>query len=93
MFSEIKPNEVEGWKCVYTTNTQVDATMVANYLHSLEIEAQILNKRDSAYNFTVGDMAQVFVYVPQDHQKAAEDAIEQLSDESEDSINDQIEGA
>jgi hypothetical protein len=77
MFSDSKPNHVDGWICVYQTGSDVDASMVQNYLESCEIEAQILSKRDSAYNLNVGDMAQIFVYVPADYENEARDVLQQ----------------
>jgi len=63
MFSEINAPEIPDWICVYKTSTELDANMVRNYLESNDIEVQILSKQDSAYGFTVGYMAVVFLYV------------------------------
>lgn len=90
MFSTPKPNEIEGWVCVYTTNTEYDAQLAKNYLGSREIESRILSKRDSAFDINVGDMALVYVYVPKNFADEAEKAMEEweeglseLSDEDE----------
>ena len=77
MFSNQKPNLVEGWICVYSTNTEVDAALISNYLSSCEIENQILSKRDSAYNLNVGDMSNVYVYVPQELEDATMNALKE----------------
>lgn len=76
MFSELKPSEISGWTCAYSTNTEIDASMVANYLEDCGIDTQILSKRDSAYKLTVGDMACVFVYVQEEKVKETEKALE-----------------
>lgn len=77
MFSDIHPNEVPGWVCVHTTSTELDANMVSSYLESNDIEVQIMSKQDSAIGLTVGELAVVFIYVPeQDLEKAAK-AIEE----------------
>lgn len=77
MYSDPKPNEISGWASVYSTNTEIDASMVANYFEDCGIDTQILSKRDSAYKLTVGDMASVFVYVRVDKLKEAETALEE----------------
>lgn len=66
-----QPNEIKGWTCVYQTGTDYDAELVKGYLESRDIQCTILNKRDHAYNLTVGDMAKVWIYVPDDMVNAA----------------------
>lgn len=72
---KIEPNSFSDWKLVYQTSTDVDAQMVKNYLLDKEIECQILSKRDSAYNLNVGEMALVYLYVPNNQFDAAQNAI------------------
>jgi leucyl aminopeptidase (aminopeptidase T) len=57
--------------------------MAKNYLTNLEIPANILSKRDSAYNLNVGDMALVYVYVPQEYAARANDLINEWRDPEE----------
>jgi hypothetical protein len=76
MFSELKPDQIENWVCVYETGTQYDAEMVQNYFNDQEIESQILSKRDSAYNLNVGQMAMVYLYVPADQAVKAQKALD-----------------
>ena len=60
---------MENWKCVFTTDQEYKAELVKGYLTNENIEAFILNKKDSAYNlFSV-----VEVYVqPEDENLAIE---------------------
>jgi hypothetical protein len=80
MFSDINAPKIPGWICVYTTSTELEANMVRNYLESNEIEVQILSKQDSAYALTVGYMAVVFLYVPEEISEKAEKAINEWKD-------------
>ncbi|TNE74409.1 hypothetical protein EP331_01945 [bacterium] len=77
MFSDPNPNQISGWSCVYSTGSDVDAAMVKNYLESCDLDVQILSKRDSAYSLNVGDMAQIFLYVPAENEKEAREVLEQ----------------
>lgn len=77
MFSTPKPDEVEGWVCVYKTNTEYDAQLAKSYLESREIDCRVLSKRDSAFDLNVGEMSLIYVYAPKDMAKEAENAIEE----------------
>ncbi len=66
-----KPSSVPGWTCVYETGAEYDAQLVKGYLDSRDIQCNILNKRDSAYNLNIGDMARIWLYVPDDQAIAA----------------------
>ena len=90
MFSTPKPDEVEGWVCVYKTNTDYDAQLAKSYLESREIDCRVLSKRDSAFELNVGEMSLIYVYVPKNLADDAKDAINEwqeglseLSDEEE----------
>ena len=76
MFSDIKPEDIEGWVCVYETGTEYDAEMVKSYFADQDIHCQILSKRDSAYNMNVGQMSMVCVYVPGELESKAEKALD-----------------
>lgn len=78
MFSD-KPSDIKGWTCVYETTTDYDAELVKGYLDSRDIQCNILNKRDSAYNLNVGDMAKIWLYVPDDQVIAANLALKDWS--------------
>lgn len=70
------PNEIKNWKCVLESNTELEAEMAKNYLSNLEIPSNILSKRDSAYSLNVGEMALVYLYVPDEYEKKARKALE-----------------
>ncbi len=77
MFSTPRPDEVEGWVCIYKTNTDYDAQLAKSYLESREIECRVLSKRDSAFDLTVGEMSLIYIYTPKDMAEEAEKAIEE----------------
>lgn len=70
-----QPSKVPGWTCVYETGAEYDAELVKGYLDSRDIQCTILNKRDSSYNLNVGDMAKIWLYVPDDQVLAAQLAL------------------
>jgi len=75
MFSKKKPDDVENWVCVYETGTEYDANLAKNYLESREVDARIISKRDSAFDLNIGDMALIYLYVTQEQEKEAREAI------------------
>lgn len=76
MFKELRPDDINGWVCVYETGTEYDAEMVKSYFADQNIHSQILSKRDSAYNLNVGQMSMVYVYVPGDLEEQALKALD-----------------
>ncbi len=64
-------SDIQGWTCVYQTGTDYDSELVKGFLESRDIQCNILNKRDRAYSLNVGDMAQIWLYVPDDQANAA----------------------
>jgi len=58
---------MDNWICVYTTNQLHQAEMMKNYLIEENIEAVVMNKKDSAY--TVFD--DVELYVPSEDENLA----------------------
>lgn len=76
MFKELRPDDINGWVCVYETGTEYDAEMVKSYFADQDIHSQILSKRDSAYNLNVGQMSMVYVYVPGELEKKALKALD-----------------
>lgn len=69
------PNEIKNWVCVLESNTELEAEMAKNYLANMEIPSNILSKRDSAYSLTVGEMALVYLYVPDEYADEAKEAL------------------
>lgn len=79
-----KPNEIENWVCVFEASTDLEVEMAKNYLSNLKIPSNILSKRDSAYSLTVGEMALVYLYVPNEYEKKARKALAKLEEENPD---------
>lgn len=76
MFKELRPDDINGWVCVYETGTEYDAEMVKSYFADQDIHSQILSKRDSAYNLNIGQMSMVYVYVPGELEEKAFKALD-----------------
>jgi hypothetical protein len=76
MFNDLKPDDINGWVCVYETGTEYDAEMVKSYFADQDIHSQILSKRDSAYNMNIGQMSMVYVYVPGELEEKALKALD-----------------
>lgn len=70
------PDHVENWECIYETGTPYEAEMVKNSLQNMEIPCQILSKRDSSFNVNSGDLAIIYVYVPNEFADQARKMIE-----------------
>jgi len=78
MFKDPKPNKIKNWVCVMERSTEYEIEFAKNYLSNLEIPSHILSKRDSAYSLNVGDMALVYLYVPQEYEKRARRALKEI---------------
>jgi hypothetical protein len=89
MFSDPKPNEIENWVCVLERSTKLEVELAKSYLSSLKIPSNILSKQDSSYSLSVGDMSFAYLYVPNEFEKEARKALEELDkandEEGEDS--------
>ncbi len=84
MFNEPKPNSIKNWVCILQGVTEYEIEMAKNFLSNLKIPSNILSKRDSAYNFNIGSMALVYLYVPKEYEKKAKRALaEWMDDENE----------
>lgn len=88
MYEGSKPNEIENWACVMERGTEYEIEIAQNYLADLDIPSNILSKRDSAISVNVGEMALVYLYVPQEFEEQAREALEEL-DLSEDVDNEE----
>ena len=60
---------MENWKCVYTTNQVYKAEAVKEFLAKEDIEAVVVNKKDSSY--TVFGEVELYVQ-PEDENLAIE---------------------
>lgn len=88
MFSDPKPNDIENWVCVLERSTKLEIELAKSYLSSLKIPSNILSKQDSSYSLSVGDMSFAYLYVPNEFEKQAREALEEL-DQANEEANDQ----
>lgn len=58
-------------------STELEVEMAKNYLSNLQIPSNILSKRDSAYSLNVGEMAIVYLYVPDEYEEEAREALKE----------------
>ncbi len=58
-------------------STDLEVEMAKNYLSNLQIPSNILSKRDSAYSLNVGEMAIVYLYVPDEYEEEARQALKE----------------
>lgn len=77
MFEGPDPNKIENWTCVMERSTELEVNMAKNYLSNLQIPSNILSKRDSAYSLNVGEMAIVYLYVPDEYEEQARKALKE----------------
>ncbi len=75
MYQGSKPNEIENWVCVMERGTEYEVEMAKNYLADQDIPSNILSKRDSSISVNVGEMALVYLYVPQEYEDEAKAAL------------------
>jgi Putative prokaryotic signal transducing protein len=59
------------WVPVFRTGTDYEAEIVRDRLSDAGVPAVIENKRDHAFNLTIGDMARIRVLVQSDYEKEA----------------------
>ncbi len=85
MFEESEANKSDlknlRWILVYTTNTELEGRMICGNLEGAEIPAQMLSQVDSTRNFTVGGLAKVKIFVPEDYEKDAKEIIKAIFNE------------
>ncbi|MBN2731173.1 MAG: hypothetical protein JXR26_01975 [Balneolaceae bacterium] len=75
MLQDPKPDDIENWVCVMERGTEYEIEMAKDYLSNLEIPSNILSKRDSSFNLNVSDMAHVYLYVPNEYEAEAREAL------------------
>lgn len=87
-FNGPRPSKIENWVCVLERGTEYEVEMVKNYLSNQKIPSNILSKRDSAYSLNIGEMSMVYLYVPDEFEKKARKAIEELYSDSDSDSDD-----
>ena len=65
---------MENWKCVYTTDQVYKANAVKELLAEENIEAVVMNRKDSAYTV----FGNVELYVPPEDENLAAELIKKL---------------
>lgn len=80
LFQDSKPNDIDNWVCVLESTFDYEVELARNYLSNLKIPSNILSKRDTAYSLVVGDMAQIYLYVPTEFEKKAREVLEALDE-------------
>lgn len=82
MFSGSGPNasDIENWVCVKEGSVEYEVEMAKNYLSNLQIPSNILSKRDSAYSLNVGEMSLIYLYVPNEYEEEAREALQEWDD-------------
>ena len=75
MSNSPRPN-IEGWVSAFETSTDFEADLVRDRLDEEGVSAVVLTQRDHAFNLNVGDLAQVHVMVPPEHEAKAREIIE-----------------
>ncbi|MEQ9266496.1 MAG: hypothetical protein RLN81_14805 [Balneolaceae bacterium] len=83
LFQDSKPNDIENWVCVLESTFDYEIELARNYLSNLKIPSNILSKRDTAYSLVVGDMAQIYLYVPNEFEKRARKVLEALNESND----------
>lgn len=83
LFQDSKPNDIENWVCVLESTFDYEIELARNYLSNLKIPSNILSKRDTAYSLVVGDMAQIYLYVPNEFEKKARKVLEALNESND----------
>lgn len=75
MFSSPKPNAIKDWTCILQSTQEFEVNLAHNFLKDHTIPSQILSKRDTAYSLVVGEMALMYLYVPNEYAEQATDLL------------------
>ena len=83
MFNLPKPNTIKDWTCILESSHEYEINLAQSYLTDHEIPAQILSKRDSAYSLVVGEMAMIYLYVPDSFVERATELMDDITEDDE----------
>ena len=89
MFKGSDPNDIENWVCVLERGTEYEVEIAKNYLNDHNIPSNILSKRDSSFSVNYGEMGMVYLYVPNEYEEQARQALDEF--EIPDDIDDEEE--
>ena len=72
------------WKLIYTCSTELEAHHIKNNLEGAEIPCQILSQVDSTRMFTLGELAIVKLFVPEENYNDAKEILKDIQSNSGD---------
>jgi hypothetical protein len=75
LLNDPKPDNIRDWVCVFETAVEFEAELVRSFLADAEIPVQILSKKDTTYTTNIGHLSLIYVYVPQQHEQEAREAM------------------
>ncbi len=78
MFINPKPNAIQDWTCILESTQEFEVNLAHNFLKDQDVPSQILSKRDTAYSLVVGEMALMYLYVPNEYAEQAIDLLESI---------------
>tara|TARA_B100000963_G_scaffold21173_1_gene15980 strand:- start:854 stop:1195 length:342 start_codon:yes stop_codon:yes gene_type:complete len=76
MFTDPKPNVIQDWTCILESTQEFEVNLAHNFLRDQDVPSQILSKRDTAYSLVIGEMALMYLYVPNEYVEQAIDLLE-----------------
>ena len=76
-----EPDPEIKWVLVFTTNTEIEGNMYKANLEGAGIPVQVLSQVDSTRMFTVGDLAIVKIFVPEEYVSDALEIIQAIKDQ------------
>tara|TARA_Y200000002_G_scaffold355374_1_gene336296 strand:+ start:13027 stop:13371 length:345 start_codon:yes stop_codon:yes gene_type:complete len=86
MFTNPKPNAIQDWTCILESTQEFEVNLAHNFLKDQDVPSQILSKRDTAYSLVVGEMALMYLYVPNEYAEQAIDLLESIPDANLDDV-------
>ena len=86
MFTNPNPNAIQDWACILESTQEFEVNLAHNFLKDQDVPSQILSKRDTAYSLVVGEMALMYLYVPNEYVEQAIDLLESIPDANLDDV-------
>ena len=86
MFTNPKPNAIQDWTCILESTQEFEVNLAHNFLTDQDVPSHILSKRDTAYSLVIGEMALMYLYVPNEYVEQAIDLLESIPDANLDDV-------
>ena len=86
MFTNPKPNAIQDWTCILESTQEFEVNLAHNFLTDQDVPSHIFSKRDTAYSLVVGEMALMYLYVPNEYVEQAIDLLESIPDANLDDV-------